>query len=117
MPDYILRKEPQPQMQGYPQSYAQGYAQSYAQHVPPQPALPYVMPDTPHTTPQAPAATDNMDRMPSREDSEKSLIISALIRTSGRITDTADLLSMNRRTLYRRMDKLGIDPAQYRRRR
>ena len=117
MPDYILRKDPQPQMQGYPQSYAQGYAQSYAQHVPPQPALPYVMPDTPHTTPQAPVATDNMDRMPSREDSEKSLIISALIRTSGRITDTADLLSMNRRTLYRRMDKLGIDPAQYRRRR
>lgn len=53
----------------------------------------------------------------SRESSEKSLIISALIRTNGRITDTADLLSMNRRTLYRRMDKLGIDPSQYRRQR
>ena len=64
--------------------------------------------------PKASYTHHSAEELPSREDSERALIISALIRTNGRITDTAELLSMNRRTLYRRMDKLGIEPAEYR---
>lgn len=67
--------------------------------------------------PAAPSAYNvNFKEFPSAVDNEKSLIISALVKTKGKITDTAELLDMNRRTLYRRMDKLGIDPTQYRRR-
>ena len=105
LPDYILNNVPP--AQEYPQAYAQLQPQSFS----------YSPSTDSESSPQAFAADDKIERMPSREDSEKSLIISALIRTNGRITDTAELLSMNRRTLYRRMDKLGIDPTQYRRRR
>ena len=99
MPDYILSNDPS----------AQGYIK----------ISPYALPESTLTPPQTQALEpeETSAKLPSREDSEKSLIISALIRANGRITDTAQLLSMNRRTLYRRMDKLGIDPAQYRRRR
>lgn len=40
---------------------------------------------------------------------EKNAIITALHSTKGNIKKTADLLSMNRRTLYRKLDKYNID--------
>ena len=105
LPDYILSNDPH--VHSYPRTHAYDYTQS----------SPYMPPEHNVSVPPLSYENENTEKIPSREDSEKSVIISALIRTGGRITDTADLLSMNRRTLYRRMDKLGIDPTQYRRRR
>ena len=52
--------------------------------------------------------------LPKAKENEKALLIQALTQTNGRVTETAQLLGMNRRTLYRRMDKLGIDPMEFR---
>ena len=40
---------------------------------------------------------------------EKNAIITALHSTKGNIKKTADMLSMNRRTLYRKLNKYNID--------
>ena len=103
LPDYILNNDPH--AHSFPSVHSYDYAQSSLYTLPTQasPTLPLSYED------------ESFEKNPSREDNEKALIISALVRTNGRITDTAALLSMNRRTLYRRMDKLGIDPTQYRR--
>ena len=103
LPDYILSNDPH--AHSFPSVHSYDYAQSSLYTLPTQasPTLPLSYED------------ESFEKNPSREDNEKALIISALVRTNGRITDTAALLSMNRRTLYRRMDKLGIDPTQYRR--
>lgn len=47
-------------------------------------------------------------------DKERALIESALLVTKGSVTKAASMLDMNRRTLYRRLERFGIDPAQYR---
>lgn len=103
LPDYILSNDLH--AHSFPSVHSYDYAQSSLYTLPTQasPTLPLSYED------------ESFEKNPSREDNEKALIISALVRTNGRITDTAALLSMNRRTLYRRMDKLGIDPTQYRR--
>ena len=103
LPDYILSNDPH--LQNFPQTHSHNFAQT----------SPYTLPSHTASFPPCSCEDENIEKISSREDSEKSLIISALVRTNGRITDTAALLSMNRRTLYRRMDKLGIDPTQYRR--
>jgi two-component system nitrogen regulation response regulator GlnG len=48
------------------------------------------------------------------EDTERAVIIAALRRTAGNQIRAAELLSMNRNTLKRRLDELGIDPRPYR---
>ncbi|MGF6376042.1 transcriptional regulator of acetoin/glycerol metabolism [Clostridiales Family XIII bacterium PM5-7] len=61
-----------------------------------------------------PALVSTEEDFPSAIANEKALIISVLTKTQGRITETAKILDMNRRTLYRRMDKFGINPSKYR---
>ena len=50
----------------------------------------------------------------SLEERNKQIIISGLIRCGGNVSETAKMLGMNRRTFYRKLDKYGIDSAQYR---
>lgn len=63
-----------------------------------------------------PPATYSSGVIPKASDNEKSLIEAALVQTHGQVTETAELLGMNRRTLYRRLTKFGLDPDQYRHR-
>ena len=45
---------------------------------------------------------------------EKTLILSALEQTMGNVTKSAEILNMNIRTLYRKLNKHQIDLSQYR---
>lgn len=60
-------------------------------------------------TPQ-PDAQDNLPL----EDRRKIKIINALQSCGGNITEAAEILGINRRTIYRRMDKYGISGNDYR---
>ncbi len=66
------------------------------------------------------AYTDEQQSVPQHSynvaDNEASLIISALEKCGGNVTASARLLSMNLRTLYRRIEKHEIDVNQYRHR-
>ncbi len=64
----------------------------------------------------APVSAPESDVILKAADSEKSLIETALIKTHGQVTETAIILGMNRRTLYRRLTKYNLDPDQYRHR-
>ena len=59
-------------------------------------------------------APSSIASIPKATDSERALIEAALVQTHGQVTETAILLGMNRRTLYRRLTKFGLDPDQYR---
>lgn len=59
-------------------------------------------------------AVDDTPIIMNAADSEKALIISALTQAKGNITETANILQMNKRTLYRRIDKYNIDILSYR---
>jgi transcriptional regulator of acetoin/glycerol metabolism len=45
------------------------------------------------------------------DDEEAEAIRKALEQTGGNKTEAARLLGMSRRTIYRKMEKLGIDPG------
>ena len=71
--------------------------------------------EIPHISGLAAAAHSSSEsKLPKATDSERALIESALALTKGRVTEAAAILDMNRRTLYRRLDRFGIDPNQYR---
>jgi transcriptional regulator with GAF, ATPase, and Fis domain len=64
-----------------------------------------------HTAPQAPAP----DSVPTLEEAERRLILQALERTGGVLggaKGAAELLGINRSTLWSRMQKLGIQPPK-----
>ena len=48
------------------------------------------------------------------ESSGKQLILSSLEKTEGNIKESADLLGISRRTLYRKIEKYNIKFADYR---
>ena len=55
-------------------------------------------------------------RFYSIRENEESLILSALEECQGNVTASSRLLNMNLRTLYRKIDKYGIDVDTYRHR-
>ena len=47
---------------------------------------------------------------------EKNYLHALLKRTKGQMSETARLAGISRRTLYTKVEALGLDPAEYRRR-
>jgi two-component system C4-dicarboxylate transport response regulator DctD len=47
-------------------------------------------------------------------ESERELLVSALVACRGKIPEVARTLGVSRGTVYNKMKKFNIDPAQYR---
>ena len=58
--------------------------------------------------------TQQSPKLMSAKENEKQLIYSALEATGGNMTKASRLLDINLRTLYRRLEKYGIEPESFR---
>jgi two-component system NtrC family response regulator len=59
-------------------------------------------------------AADGMTLKEAREETERRLVVGALLRSKGNVSAAAEELDVSRPTLHDLMKKLGIDPAGYR---
>ncbi|HEX7069672.1 MAG TPA: helix-turn-helix domain-containing protein, partial [Rhodothermales bacterium] len=57
------------------------------------------------------AETGDLERIVSQ--TERAVIESALAQTGGQVSTSAELLGLSRQGLYKKMKRLGIDPARY----
>ena len=58
--------------------------------------------------------TDHITSAITAEESEKLLIIEHLKQSGGNVKKASDSLGISRRTLYRKLEKYEIDPAEIR---
>jgi PAS domain S-box-containing protein len=69
-----------------------------------------------HPAPHSPSSENFVERPASLtgEDRRKMLLVNALQNCKGNVSEAAERLGVNRRTLYRRMEKYGIDSNDFR---
>jgi len=74
--------------------------------------------DNAHEAAAESASADNSSDISDHNDlnvveNEKDLIIKALTETSGNVANASELLHMNKRTLYRKLDKYGLSAKKF----